>query len=86
MQKRSEDDRYQTMRRAGLLTTVPVLLAASPVIGFYIGRFIDVKLKTEPLFSIIFLILGFVAGAVQVAKVVKLANREPPKKDKNSGI
>jgi ATP synthase protein I len=81
LQKKSEDDRYRAVRRAGLLTTVPVLLAASPVIGFYIGRFVDGKFQTDPTFSIIFLILGFVAGAVQVARVVKLANREPPEKD-----
>lgn len=81
MQKKNEDDRYQMVRRTGLLTTVPILLAASPVIGFYIGRFLDDKLRTEPVLSIIFLILGFVAGAVQVAKVVKLANKEPKKRD-----
>jgi len=81
LQKNSEDDRYAAMRRAGLLTTVPVLLAASPIIGFFMGRFLDNKLGTEPVFSIIFLILGFVAGAVQVARVVRLANRESDKRD-----
>jgi F0F1-type ATP synthase assembly protein I len=81
LQKKSEDDRYLALRRAGLLSTVPVLLAASPIIGFYMGRFLDTKLGTDPTFSIIFLVLGFVAGGVQVAKVVKLANKEPNKKD-----
>ena len=81
MQKNSEDDRYAAMRRAGLLTTVPVLLAVSPIIGFFMGRFLDLKLGTEPVFSIIFLILGFVAGAVQVARVVRLANRDSDKRD-----
>lgn len=81
LQKKSEDDRYAALRRTGLLTTVPVLLAASPVIGFYMGRFLDRWLGTGQAFSIVFLLLGFVAGAVQVAKVVKLANRDPRKKD-----
>ena len=81
MQKKSKDDRYLAMRRAGLLTTVPVLLAASPIIGFFIGRFLDGKFGTDPLLTYLFLILGFVAGAVQVAKMARLANREPGKKD-----
>ena len=81
MQKENKDDRYLAMRRAGLLSTVPFLLAASPIIGFFIGRFIDRRLGSDPAFSIVFLILGFVAGAVQVAKVVKEANRDPHKKD-----
>jgi ATP synthase protein I len=81
LQKNSEDDRYSVLRRAGLLTTVPFLLAASPIIGFFMGRFLDIKLGTEPIFSIIFLILGFIAGAIQVAKVVRLANRESDREE-----
>lgn len=81
MQKKNEDERYEAIRRAGLLTTVPVLLAVSPIIGFYIGRLLDRWLGTEPALSIVFLVLGFAAGGVQVAKLVKLANRDPKKKD-----
>jgi F0F1-type ATP synthase assembly protein I len=81
LQKKNEDERYEAIRRAGLLTTVPVLLAVSPIIGFYIGRLLDRWLGTEPALSIVFLVLGFAAGGVQVAKLVKLANRDPKKKD-----
>lgn len=84
MQKRSEDDRYSAIRQAGLLTTIPVLLAVSPIVGLFIGRFLDRKLNTDPIFSITFLIIGFVAGAKQVARVVKLASKDV-KKDKNDG-
>ena len=80
MQKKSEDDRYEAIRRAGLLTTIPVLLAVSPIIGFYMGRFLDGKLGTDPYLSIVFLILGFVSGAMQVARLIRIANREPKKR------
>jgi F0F1-type ATP synthase assembly protein I len=76
LQKKSEDDRYEAIRRAGLLTAVPVLLAISPIIGYYIGRFLDGKLGTEPYLSIMFLILGFVSGAMQVARLIRIANRD----------
>lgn len=91
MQKRDAEDRYSAIRQAGLLTTIPVLLAASPIIGFLIGRFIDRKLGTEPLFGAVFLILGFIAGAVQVTRVVRLAGKDTGKtkegkrKDENRG-
>jgi F0F1-type ATP synthase assembly protein I len=81
LQQNNKENRYEAVRRAGLLTTVPFLLAASPVIGFFIGRFLDSKLHTEPILSIIFIVLGFVAGAVQVAKVVKLVNKDSDKKE-----
>ena len=53
------------------------------------GRFIDQKVGTEPWFSFGFLILGFIAGARQVARVIKLANREEgrkKKKDDSRGV
>ncbi|UCG51757.1 MAG: AtpZ/AtpI family protein [Candidatus Latescibacterota bacterium] len=84
MQKKNEEDRYWVMRQVGLLTTIPVLLAVSPIIGLLIGRFLDRKLGTDPIFTIIFLIIGFVAGARQTARVVKLASKEK-KKDDNRG-
>jgi F0F1-type ATP synthase assembly protein I len=76
LHKRDAEDRYSAIRQAGLLTTIPVLLAASPIIGFLIGRFIDRKLNTEPVFGIVFLVFGFIAGAVQVTRVVRLAGKD----------
>jgi F0F1-type ATP synthase assembly protein I len=88
LQKKNEEDRYWAIRQAGLLTTIPVLLAAAPIIGLLIGRWIDRKLDTDPIFSIAFLIIGFVAGARQVVRVVKLAGKEQAKdrgKQKDNG-
>lgn len=82
MHKNSEDERFKAVRQAGLLTTIPILLTVSPLIGFFIGRFIDGKLGTDPIFTIVFLVLGFIAGARQVARVVKLANKDSDAEDK----
>lgn len=84
MLKKNEEDRYWVMRQVGLLSTIPVLLAVSPIVGFLIGRFIDGKLHTDPIFTIVFLVLGFIAGGRQVARVIKLAGKER-KKDGDSG-
>jgi ATP synthase protein I len=81
LQKKTEDDRYRAARQVGLLTTIPALLTVSPLVGFFIGRFIDGKLHTDSIFTILFLVLGFVAGGIQVARVIRLANRESDKKD-----
>lgn len=89
LQKKNEEDRYWDIRQAGLLTTIPVLLAASPIIGLLIGRWIDRKFDTDPIFSVVFLILGFVAGARQVVRVVKLAGKDKAKdnkKDNGRGV
>jgi len=85
LQKRDEENRYDAIRQAGLLTTIPFLLAASPIIGFLIGRFIDRKAGTEPIFSAVFVLLGFIAGAIQVVRVVRTAGESKDKRDKNRG-
>ena len=86
MQKKNGEDRYWAVRQAGLLTTIPVLLAVSPIIGLLIGRWIDGKLGTDPIFSLVLLVAGFAAGAKQVIRLVKLAgkNREKDKKEDGS--
>jgi F0F1-type ATP synthase assembly protein I len=84
LQNEKKNDRYWAMRQVGLLTTIPVLLAVSPLIGFFMGRFLDGKLSTDPIFTIVFLILGFIAGARQTARVIKLAGKEQKRNNDGS--
>ena len=89
LQKKDEEDRYWAIRQVGLLTTIPVLLTVPPIAGFLAGRFLDRKLNTDPIFSIVLLVFGFVAGARQIARVVKLASRDVSKdgdKDNRRGV
>ncbi|WP_353683859.1 AtpZ/AtpI family protein [Thermodesulfovibrio sp. 3907-1M] len=46
------------------------------VIGVVIGYLIDGLLHSFPLFSIIFLIAGFVAGVKEIFRVVRKADKE----------
>ncbi|MEE9269522.1 MAG: AtpZ/AtpI family protein [Candidatus Krumholzibacteria bacterium] len=81
LKKKKDQNRFEGVRQAGLLSTIPALLAISPLIGFFFGRFLDGKFNSDPVFTIIFLILGFVAGAMQTARIIRLANRDLDKKD-----
>lgn len=74
------------MRQIGLLSMIPMLLAASPIIGLLIGNYIDKKFGTGPVFLIVFLIIGFVAGARQVANVVKRAQKNDKDKSGTDGV
>jgi len=76
LQQKKKEDRYAVIRQAGLLTTIPPLLVAAPLIGFFIGRFLDRRFGTDAVLTIVFLIFGFIAAGVQIAKIVKIANRE----------
>ncbi len=74
------------MRQIGLLSMIPMLLAASPIIGLLIGNYIDKKFGTGPVFLIVFLIIGFVAGARQVANVVRKAQKNDKDKSGTDGV
>jgi F0F1-type ATP synthase assembly protein I len=69
-------EKYVLIRQVGLLTAVPFVLAVAPLIGFFAGRFLDQKLGTDPWLMIILIVLGFVAGARQVYRLVRLASTE----------
>ena len=76
MKKDKSDERRRYLRQSGLLSTVPFLMAVPPVAGLLIGRYIDRRFNTDPIFTIVLLILGFAAGARETASVIKKANRE----------
>ena len=69
------EDRYSMLRQAGLVTLIPFLLLVSPLVGYFIGRFLDRRLHTSFLW-IIFLGLGFVAGAREVYRIIVRISKE----------
>jgi ATP synthase protein I len=56
------DPRFEGLRAAGLLLAIPTLLIVSPLVGFFLGNLLDRWIKTSPWFTILGLVLGFVAG------------------------
>jgi F0F1-type ATP synthase assembly protein I len=63
-------------RQVGLLSSIPFILALAPIVGYFLGKFLDKKFRTEPWLSVILLGLGFVAGVRETIKIVKLSQRE----------
>ena len=49
-------------------------MAVPPIAGLLIGRFLDKKFNAYPVFTIVFMLLGFAAGVREVALVIKKAN------------
>ena len=76
------DPRYEGLRTAGLLLTIPTILIVSPLVGFFIGSWLDRRLKTSPWLVIIGLILGFVTAGRQTYLIYRryLAEEEERKK------
>ena len=74
MSKQPGQERYRTMRQVGLLGTIPMIMAAYPTAGFFLGRWLDGKLGTTPILSIVLIVLGLVGAVRDIARLIKRAN------------
>lgn len=64
-----------------MLTAIPFVLASGPAIGYVFGSWLDRRQGTDPIFVIIFLILGFVASGRETYRLIRLASREDEPSD-----
>ena len=58
--KKDRDD--SALRSAGMLLAIPTLLIVSPLVGFFLGSWLDRRFNTTPWITVVGLILGFVAA------------------------
>jgi F0F1-type ATP synthase assembly protein I len=56
-----------------MLVAIPMLMLASPLIGYVIGLLLDSLLGTSPWLRIIFLFIGLGAGMHQTVILIKRA-------------
>jgi ATP synthase protein I len=59
------------LQQAGVFVTIPFVLATPPLVGWWIGKWVDKKLNTTPYLMYALLILGLLAGAWECYKIVK---------------
>jgi ATP synthase protein I len=57
--------------KAARLSGVGIGLVASTFLGLFLGIFLDGKLGTRPLFTIMLLLLGITAGFINIFKEVR---------------
>jgi ATP synthase protein I len=54
-----------------LMTAIVAQLAGSILVGVFLGRWLDRLTNTEPLFLIIFLLLGLAAGVFSMLRSIR---------------
>jgi F0F1-type ATP synthase assembly protein I len=67
----SKEDPYEGLRSAGLLLSIPTILIVAPLVGFFIGQWLDHRFKTSPWLVIIGLILGFAAAGRETSRIYR---------------
>lgn len=66
---------YPRARNLGIVITIPMVFAAGPLIGFFIGNWLDKKWNTEPWAMTVLSLLGFIASVKQVIDLIKRATK-----------
>jgi len=78
----NKDKFYANLRQAGIYTVIPLILAVGPIIGYFIGNFLDKKFHTSPYLMILFILFGFIASGKEVYNLTKRAMQEMDNENK----
>lgn len=74
---KSPKDGRRNLRAIGLLGVIPMLIGVGPMIGYFIGDWLDNKFGTGPYLMILFIAIGFGAAVKETIKIIKEADRKP---------
>lgn len=68
-----DEDQDNSIKKKQLLTylTIPFILAVPPIVGWFIGSWLDKYFDTDPYLLYSLLILGFIAGWREFYRVLK---------------
>lgn len=75
----------QEWRGLGSYGTVGLELVISIVVGLYIGRWLDEKLGTEPVFSVIWFLFGVAAGGRSLWQTWKAMQADAAREEREQG-
>ncbi|MEJ5252939.1 MAG: AtpZ/AtpI family protein [Chthonomonadetes bacterium] len=67
------------MRAMALASTIGLSLVVPPVLGYFAGRWLDGRFGTDPILSMVGLIVGIILGFVEMVQVLKQIEREERK-------
>lgn len=67
---------YGWMRKAGLASSVGLVLVVSIVLGWAFGSWLDSKLHTAPYLMMLFTLLGIAAGFIEMIRIAQQLSKD----------
>ena len=64
------------LRRAGLASSVGLVLVVATLIGYAFGSWLDRRLGTEPWLMLVFTLMGIAAGFIEMFRIVSQILKE----------
>ena len=66
---------YKWVKIGGILSFIPLVLAAGPIVGYISGYYLEKKFNLPSYISIICVTLGFAGSVIETVKIIKMALR-----------
>jgi len=85
LDRRSKPSKSRDLRKFGLLTAIPGLLLAAPLIGFGIGWWLDGKFDTSPWLSVVGALMGVASAGLETYNIIKKASADEDQSNDGSG-
>lgn len=70
---------YKLAKVWGLISFIPVVLAAGPLAGYFLGDYLEKKIGFAPYLSLLCLALGFASSIMEIVKILKLIHKTDAK-------
>jgi hypothetical protein len=64
-------DFYKTIRIAGLVSYIPVVLATGPIGGYFLGEYVNRRFITNKHTTLFFALIGLLAGLSETFRVIR---------------
>ncbi|MGH8015571.1 MAG: AtpZ/AtpI family protein [Candidatus Zixiibacteriota bacterium] len=71
LEPEQKGEKGRAAKQLALLTAIPAILIVAPLVGFFIGQWVDKKAGTAPLFVILGLLAGFAAAGIEIRSLIK---------------
>jgi F0F1-type ATP synthase assembly protein I len=62
---------YLQIKQLGVLTTIPVILLVGPLLGYFAGDWADRRFRFFPWFTMLGLLMGFVASGREIFRLLR---------------
>ena len=76
---------YKWTKIWGLLSFIPVVLAAGPLAGYFLGDYLEKKIGYAPYLSLIFMAFGFFTSVREIIKILKMVQQTDAKSKSPEG-
>ena len=70
-EKQSKSEFFVKAWQIGILTTVPFILVAGPVVGYLAGNWLDQKYHSDPYGKVILIVLGLAASVREIIQIIR---------------